>query len=285
MKQMKALGFLLTSTMLVLLACQKEIANESKGVAPTQQLSIFLTDDPALFDSVVVDIQSVKVKLDTCSSNDDDDDNNMNHDDDDDSCYVWYTLNIQPGKYDLLRLRNGVDTLLAQGSIPSGEVKKIKIVLGTGHYLVKDGIKYPLNLKPGSSNEIEIKMKHDDWDDHGNGRRKMWIDFDVARSIIKVRDGQFYLLPVLRPFVMKKTGSIKGKVLPKDAMSVLSMYNQTDTAYAIPDKDGEFKIRGLKEGEYTLFVNASNGYRDTTLQNIQIRTEKETKLDTILLKK
>jgi hypothetical protein len=63
------------------------------------------------------------------------------------------------------------------------------------------------------------------------------------------------------------------------------LYNQTDTAYAIPDKDGEFKIRGLKEGAYTLFVNASNGYRDTILQNIQIRTEKETKLETILLKK
>ena len=261
-------------------ACQKEISgNGNKGA--TQQVSLYLTDDPALFDSVLIDIQAVRVKLDTCTLSDDDDDDN----DDDDSCYVWHTLTIQPGKYDLLRLRNGVDTLLAQGTIPAGKIKKVKLVLGTGHYLVKDGIRYPLNLMPGNRTEVEIKLRDSDWDDFASGRRRIWLDFDVARSIVKIRDGQFYLAPVLRPFTIKKTGSIEGEVVPREATPVISVYNSGDTAYAIPDKDGDFKIRGLKEGTYSLFVNASNGYRDTTINNIVVKAGKETELKKITLQK
>jgi len=63
------------------------------------------------------------------------------------------------------------------------------------------------------------------------------------------------------------------------------VYNSGDTAYAIPDKDGDFKIRGLKEGTYSLFVNASNGYRDTTINNIVVKAGKETELKKITLQK
>jgi len=132
---------------------------------------------------------------------------------------------------------------------------------------------------------VEIKLRDSDWDNFANGRRRIWLDFDVARSIVKVRDGQFYLVPVLRPFTIKKTGSIEGEVVPREAMPVISVYNSADTAYAIPDKDGDFKIRGLKEGTYSLFVNASNGYRDTTINNIEVKPGKETELRKITLRK
>lgn len=278
-KAFVAVGIVLLA---VLAACQKELSADGEAVAAgKQKVNIYLTDDPALFDSVLVNIVAVKARVDTCTKSSDD-----NRDDDDDSCEVWFDLNITPGMYDLLRLRNGIDTLLATGTIPQGKVEKVKLVLGTGHYLVKDSVRYPLNMMPGRKSEIMIKLKDDDWDrNNSNNNNRVWLDFDIAKSIVKVRDGQFYLLPVVRPFSVVKTGAIKGKIVPQDAMAVVSIYNSSDTAFALPDKKGEFKIRGLKEGTYSLFVNAGNNYRDTTINNIAIRAGKETDIKTITLKK
>ena len=274
-------------SVVLLYACQKELSQD--GAAPGQQkISLFLTDDPGIFDSVVVDIRSVKVKVDTCSQSTDDDDekdDDGHDDDDDDSCEVWHNLQVNPGKYDLLSLRNGVDTLLATGNVPAGDVEKVIIELGTGHYLVKDSIRYPLNLMPGRKPFITVKLKDEHWDQVSIRNSRIWLDFDVARSIVQGRNNQFYLLPVIRPFSVKKTASLEGTVLPREAAAVVSLFNATDTAFALPERDGEFKIRGLKPGSYTLFVNAGNGYRDTTINNIVLESGKEREIPTIRLRK
>jgi hypothetical protein len=53
----------------------------------------------------------------------------------------------------------------------------------------------------------------------------------------------------------------------------------------MPNPEGYFKMRGLKEGNYSLLVNGSNGYGDTTINNINISNGKETSLGLITLKK
>ncbi|MFX7640551.1 hypothetical protein ABTJ59_19820, partial [Acinetobacter baumannii] len=62
-------------------------------------------------------------------------------------------------------------------------------------------------------------------------------------------------------------------------------FNNTDTAYALPNREGEFRLRGLKEGTYSAFFNASNGYKDTTITNIVVSKTKEANLGTITLRK
>jgi hypothetical protein len=272
----------------VLFACSKDSSTQDDPVpAGKQEVKLFLSDDPALFDKVLIDIKSVKVLVDTCDKNkDDDDDHHGNHDDDDDDkCVNWETLNIAPGVYDLLTLRNGTDTLLASGIIPEGRIKKIKIELGANNSLVKDSVNYPLTLFPGTQATITLKLKGGEWDEWSPGRSQLWLDFDVSRSIVRVRDGKFFLLPVIRLFTIKTTGSLEGQVLPKEAYPVISVYNATDTGYAIPWVNGQFKVRGLKEGTYSVFVNASNGYQDTTITGVEILPNKQTKLDKLTLHK
>ena len=269
--------------------CKKE--NSQSGFSSSQQnVSIYLTDDPALFDKVLIDIRSVQVQVDTCNHQheDDEDDDHDDHDGDhhdekDDSCVIWKTLDIQPGVYDLLTLRNGMDTLLAGGVVPAGEIKKIKIELGTDNSLVKDSVVYPLNLPRGAQPFIIVKMKGDDWDEFRPGQLRLWLDFDVARSIIQINN-MFFLNPVIHFFTVKSTGSITGEVEPREALPVISVYNSNDTAYAIPRHDGEFKIRGLKEGSYTVFINGSNGYQDTTISNVNVSIRHETDLGKITLR-
>ncbi len=273
-------------------SCSKESSVQSDIPVGSQKVSIFLTDDPALFDQVNIDIQSVKVMVDTCDRNDsaEDDHHDGDHhdggDDDHDStesrCVYWADLDIRPGVYDLLQLRNGLDTLLASGTVPDGKIIKIRIDLGPNNSLVKDSVMYPLNLPPGMHPYVIISMRGNEWEEYGNRSRRLWLDFDVARSIITI-NGQFYLRPVIHFFVVRNTGSIEGKVEPREALPVISAYNSTDTAYAIPNHDGEFKIRGLAAGTYKVFINASNGYVDTTISNIIVQRGQETELNRVTL--
>ena len=106
-------------------ACQKEVSSGG-GNIPTgkTKLSVFLTDGPLDFQKVLVDIQRIEVKIDTCRDNEDEDHDGQGCDDDHDSlnshCEIWDTLDIHPGVYDLMKLRNGLDTLLASGFIIHG---------------------------------------------------------------------------------------------------------------------------------------------------------------------
>ncbi|MBO9631604.1 MAG: DUF4382 domain-containing protein [Chitinophagaceae bacterium] len=294
MKLSKLYGFgaVILLTTLVFYACSKNDSSEQQPLPPgSQQVSLYLTDDPGFFNNVMVDIKSVKVLIDTCSKNnrgDDDDDqgNGHGHDwDEKNSCTNWQSLDIKPGVYDLLSLRNGTDTLLANGIMPKGKIRLIKVELGENNSLVKDSTKYPLKLWPGASSTIIITVKGGDWDEFQPDRFRLWLDFDVARSVIRVRDGVFYLKPVIHLFTVKATGSVAGTIVPKDAWPVISVYNATDTAYAIPWHNGEWRARGLKQGTYSVFVNASNGYQDTTIHNIEVKAGKETDLPKITLHK
>lgn len=270
-------------------SCRKESsANLPAGM---QHVSIYLTDGPSLFDHVWVDIRSVSVWVDTCAAihhdeGDDDGDHEGDHEGDDDerdSCLVWDSLSIRPGVYDLLTLTNGTDTLLASGMIPAGKIKKLRIVLGNNNSLVKDSVTYPLHLFPGDST-ITIKLRGDEFDEYLTGHLQVWLDFDVARSIIVFNNNQFYLRPFIRLFILSNTGSIEGSVMPWQAFSVISIYNSSDTAYAIPRGDeGEFKVRGLSPGTYSLFINASNGYQDTTITNVTVTAHQETDVGRITL--
>ena len=263
-------------------ACSKDSSGEKSIPQSKQEVSFYLTDGPAYFDKVLVDIKSVKVLVDTCSKNGY---HNGWGDDREDSCKVWDSLAIKPGVYDLLSLRNGADTLLANGLIPEGKIKKIKIELGTNNSLVKDSVTYPLQLPPGDKSYIVLTLQGNECEEYSPRRFRLWLDFDVQRSIIKVRDGMFYLRPVIHVFILKTTGSISGKITPKDAYPVLTIFNATDTAYALPGREGEFKVRGLEEGTYSVFINASNGYKDSTINNVKVNANKETQLGTIKLRK
>jgi hypothetical protein len=270
---------------LFVLSCTKD--NSSSSVPPGQQrVSLYLSDDPGLFDQVLIDIQSVKVLVDTSTADtvEHRGRHDWNCDDGRDTSVVWEDLQIRPGVYDLLTLRNGTDTLLAGGTIPAGKIKRIKITLGTNNSLVKDSVSYPLHLYPGES-VITLKLTGNELDEYLSGQFQLWLDFNIGRSIIKVHDNEFFLRPFIHLFVMKATGSIAGKITPWDAFPVVSIYNGTDTAFGIPYRDGKFKVRGLDPGTYSVFINASNGYQDTTINNITVTAKQEFDLPDIELHK
>ncbi len=139
-------GIFLLSLSILFYACQKETSGDSNNNIPpgNSKLSVYLTDGPLDFQKVLIDIQRIEVKLDTCRRNSDDDHDQPGCDDDNDrrnsNCEIWDTLNIRAGVYDLLTLRNGLDTLLASGFILNGKIQRIKFTLGSNNSVAVDSI-------------------------------------------------------------------------------------------------------------------------------------------------
>ncbi|HEY0272637.1 MAG TPA: DUF4382 domain-containing protein [Chitinophaga sp.] len=275
-----------------LYACNKN--DSAAGSAPNanqQKLNIYLSDGPGYFDAVNLDIRAVEVLVDTCNT---DSSNNVGNQPnrcswdngqwDNRHCAVWDTLAIRAGVYNLLNLRNGADTLLANGNVVKGDVTRIRITIGNNNSLVKDSVTYPLGTWNGQSKVI-IYVRRSDWENFSANSFRLWLDFDVDHSVLEVFRGHFILNPYIRVFTPNRFGIISGNVGPDAARPVVSLYGDTDTLYALPWRGGDFSIRGVTEGTYSLYVNASAGYRDTTISNIEIRGGKTTKVPRITLHK
>lgn len=151
------------------MACSKEQNSRTT-------LKVRLTDNPLNAEEVNVDIRQVRVKFS------------------EDSIQGWTDLSTQAGIYNLLGLQNGVDTLLATGTIPSNEVKEIRFVLGTQNSIKVSGIVFPLSIPSGSESGLKIKVNK-----KLNGTLdSLLIDFDAALSIHQTGNGNYLLKPVLK---------------------------------------------------------------------------------------
>ena len=273
--------------MLAISSCKK--SSVSSG-SQKKTVSIFLTDDPSQYDSVLVDIRYVELKVDSSEEHEGDDhfgDNDRDEDDDHtshDQFGKWDTLSIHPGIYNLMTLRNGVNVLLANGNV-NGKVRKIRITLGTNNSVYKAGVRNVLNLFPGTNNYVYAKIHEEDEDeDNNNGtlNSNIWIDFDVSRSVVE-QNGLFYLKPFLKPYSKKHFGSIEGKVFPFAAHPHIIVSNSQESASANPENDGRYEIEGLHEGTYTVKFQGFNGYRDTTINNVMVQQGRKIELPNITL--
>ncbi len=291
----KRIGFLFSLALVcisifIFNSCQKEASNIDGSVpAGMNRVSVYLTDGPTDYQHVYIDIQQIAIKLDTCAHNGDNDHNHPGCDDDHDSlavgsCQIWDTLAINPGVYDLMTLRNGLDTLLASGFVLNGKIERIKITLGTNNSVVVDSITYPLNLLNGQ-NYVYVNIRREHLDFVSSNSLRFYLDFDLQKSIRYV-NGQYWLKPVLKPFGRHSSGEIEGKIRPLFSHGMIKAYNSTDTAYAWPWwQNGEFKVRGLHEGTYSLFIDGILGYRDTTITGIVVQRNRDTDLGVIQLQR
>ena len=289
-KNLKALmtgTFAVATAALTFVACQKGDVRNNE----TSALKVYLTDHPADYDQVLVSITTVEAKIDTGKATCKDDRHGrrpeaFDHDGDDhrsrkDDFGFWQTLSFTPGSYDLLTLRNGVDTLLATGTV-TGTIRKIRLGVNSVT-VVKNGVSYPVVLDPAMQNYIYVHV-HSKELDKSRDSSKVWVDFDVSRSIVE-QNGKFYLRPVLKPFNDRNFGGLEGSVTPTDAGVVVNAYGSTDTATAIPDKRGNYCIRGLDGGNYKLVFDANNGYIDTTINNVAVTAGRKTRVAAVVLKK
>lgn len=170
MKKIVFLATLMSALVIFFIACNKE------ATSGTTTLKIRLTDNPVNAEEVNVDIREVKVKFA------------------EDSLQGWATLSTQAGVYNLLGLQNGVDTLLASGTLPTNVVKELRFVLGTNNSIKVAGLVYPLSIPSGAESGLKIKVNKN----LQTGLDSLLVDFDAALSIHQTGNGNYMLKPVLK---------------------------------------------------------------------------------------
>jgi len=248
----------------IIFSCSKNDNNSAN--AGETDFSVYLADDPSPYDKVNIDIESVEV-----------------HFSDDANADTWHTIKmVRPGIYDLLKLSNGKDTLLATQKIAAKKISQVRFVLGNDNSVVIDGNSYP--LKTPSAQESGLKFNVDATLTAGI-EYKIWTDFDANRSIVVTGSNQYMLKPVIRVYTKAITGSISGIVLPAEAQPWVYVLNGSDTiASSNPDLlTGMFMINGLFAGSYNVLVNGSNNFNDTVYNDINVSTGSNTQLGTVTL--
>ena len=122
--------------------------------------------------------------------------------------------------------------------------------------------------------------------DHLDPRHlRIWLDFDGHGSI-RFHNGRWELKLKIVHFSQGKSGELEGEIRPSGALpATLMVIAGNDTLRAIPENDGEFKIRGIKTNTVTLIIKPSNGYKDSVINNIPIRRGNDTDLGKIVLHK
>src|SRR5215471_12776295 len=119
-------AILIFTTIAFLISCQKEVKSSNPG-SGSPRLKVYLTDAPASYDKVLIDVKDVQINLTNDSTN------------------GWQSLsNVAVGTYNLLDLTNGNDTLLVDSNVPVGTLSQVRLVLGSNNAVVVNGTSIPL---------------------------------------------------------------------------------------------------------------------------------------------
>ena len=276
----KMTGFPLFAAALVALAlvflmsCEKADNNITAANAST--LKLYLTDGPADYQAVWIDIQKVMVHLsgDTTVES------------------GWQEIPIATrGLLNLAQLRNGADTLLAEAEVPAGDISDIRLMLGNRNAVVLDnGDSVALLIPSGDDKQINLEVNNAAL--QPGVPFELVLDFDLAHSLhvpARSDSGNYMLTPNIRVFAKGAGASIRGWVLPDSAHAhVLAVSPFNDTITTIPDAPGGFfKLWGIPQGTYTLYIvpDSATGYAADTLLDIAAVQGKMATTDTIRLEK
>lgn len=139
------------------------------------QMRINLTDAPGDYQQVNINVQKVRVQIMDSS---------------------WIDLTTRAGYYDLLTLRNGIDTTIVQDSLTKGTyITQMRLVLGDSNNVMVDSNFYPLKVPSGSTSGYKINFT----DSLKADSLIITLDFDAEKSIIQQGNKHDYLLkPVIK---------------------------------------------------------------------------------------
>ena len=237
--------------------------NDDPGMA---RLVVKLTDAPAEYQEVNVDIQNIEVNV---SENEDES--------------GWTTLqNTNTGVFNLLELTNGLSAVLADVEIPAGYISQIRLQLGDDNTL-KMGDQM-IDLKTPSGQQSGLKVKLNSTLSAGI-TYEILLDFDAARSVVKAgNSGNFNLKPVIRASAEAQDGAVKGMTMPADVSSVVYAIQGTDTITSTFTNDvGRFLVRGLDTGDYIISIVPEEPYQSNTTNGVTVNVGNMTDLGTIVL--
>lgn len=242
----------------IILLCISISSCKKNSTTSPYTYSVRMTDAPGPFNAVFIDLQGVELTGSDGKA---------------------VTMNVNAGIYNLLNFSNGLDTLIATGTMDVATVQQIRLILGSNNSVVVNNVNYPLSTPSADQSGLKLQV-HQALEAGVN--YSVLLDFDANESIVETGNGTYKLKPVIRTIEAAISGSIKGKILPVGVLSfVNASANVAYTTYVNPN--GDFIIKVLPAGIYSVTVTPIAPFNVVTLQNVIVTTGVTTNIGTIAL--
>jgi len=249
----RIIGFLLIS--LLWIGCDSE--------SGTARIEVRLTDAPGDYQEVNIDIQGVEVHVGEAEGS------------------GWTSLQVEKGVYDLIKLTNGADTLLALGELPAGTISQIRLLLGDGNTLMVGDQIHDLKTPSGQQSGLKLNL-HSTLTE--GVTYKVLLDFDVARSIVERGNGEYNLKPVIKSVAEATSGAIKGTIDPAISLPAVFAIVADDTvATTYADEAGGFLLRGVPAGTYKVTFEPKEGFEPSIKENVSVTTGSVTDVGVVII--
>lgn len=233
-------------------ACKKD--NTDKA-----HLTIRMTDAPANYGAVMVDIQGVEI-TGTGGAN--------------------VLLNTNKGIYNLLNFTNGLDTLIASGDIDAGSISQIRLILGENNTVVVNNVNYHLATPSAEQSGLKLQV-HQTF--VAGVAYNILLDFDASQSIVLQGNGEYKLKPVIRTINAAISGSIKGRISPFSLGTNITATSNGIVYSTVANYNGYFTIAGLPAGLYDITVTPVLPVKPVTITGKTVVIGASTDLGLIIL--
>lgn len=249
MKTFKTLSMLALGAAVTLTSCKKDddTPSSANSSQPDQSFNVRMTDNPGNYERLDVELASVAVL-------------NSNNE--------WVTLNNNTQTVAVLDLTNGNEKQIAFSSnVEADTYSKVKLKFTQNNTLELNAaasaglsssiINVGLNVGASSSTSTTITdsvMIDINQSVSSSSSADILIDFNVAESVIE-DNGTYMIDPVITLVADERTGvqgSIENDI--RAALMFESNSNSSITYSGFTNEDGEFLIRGMADGTYTLTV-------------------------------
>ena len=254
------MALLITAGLLSLQACNSNSNDNGKANVQVQ-----MTDTPANFDALIVNITRIEAHTSGASANS-----------------GWHVISNTPVKVNIMNLTNGKTQLLADNQLKADNYDAIRLVLGSGNKVVINGQTSTLTVPSGEQSGVKINTNLN----LSSGQTaRILLDFNASASLNLTGNLKYMLKPVISIVNYNEDGNISGTIQPAKAQAALIAENAQDTTSTYADSStGQFTLVGLKAGSYTVHVySGSKSYSDTTFNKIKVNANSNTNMGTINL--
>lgn len=241
---MKKLFLFLGLISLGLVSC-----NDDSNSDQSYTYKVSMTDAPAPYDAVYVDVQGVEVITSDGSI---------------------FALETEANIYNLLELSNGYSIQIASDIITEANVSQVRLILGPNNSIVVDGQTYPLSTPSAEQSGLKLNVHQQLL---ANVDNTLLIDFDAHQSIVEQGNGSYSLKPVLRVVDVQVTGTISGSISILGVNATITAISSTGEEFTtITNEEGAFQLSGLQSGTYTVIITPETPYLPLTIENVTVQT-------------
>ncbi len=251
MKTLKQISIFTFAALLGLSSCKKEEEPEQQVVSPdtsNQQSSmkVRMTDNPGNFKALDVEITSVSAFNSTTNE--------------------WIELEGDAQTVSVLELTNGDEQEIAsETNIDAGLYTMIKIDFSQNNKLTLNstasagllGSVINVSVNAGSTTTVnESVIVNINQEVSSNTSASLLLDFNVVNSVMQDSNDEFFLDPSITLIEDEETG-VMGSI-ENDTRAAITFQSTTSSSTSFSgftNEDGEFMLRGMIDGEYTVTIN------------------------------